>query len=643
MPFEVVDAWDRTIRLDLQNRAGADRTWSQAEMLVRNTGSGFRHGNLVSSFHEVLHRRLFGKPFHYNAEADDPDFIEQAEDFTVVAQSLARICDLKTHLFNMTADASWATTGWAEVGHPMDPWSNDIMRSVHSPNVDQKDMLPEGASQDEFEPVDPAEAQLLGLTPDNVLPFDPFQGPPPEYDSEPANPVPVFEAHFGYPWVAKVDPRLIIIPYGAKTNEDLDYRARVRFVTRAELKKLRNIDFGRSSGMLHGDMRTLFEVVEKKDPAMYPEMMALVEVYITRDRNNPQFNNWLLSYVYGEPKLVVFNHRNPYGGMIPLVPLRTNPIRGFHDTPLAREIADFADMFDMSVQGLMRDMRRSIAHKWLTSNAAGLKPEDAQHLMDDRFEGEIKVQDVNSVARLKETEIDHNRLMIMNYIKSLAQSTSGGNDMDRGQPISSISATQTRALLSSTGINIDSIRDGISKTAVELIMKITHLAGIYNQQGKGRKYSTGAKVVSMDRGTHDMTSSFLYCVEIVDAEETSIEERMAWSQFLGILMKDQAGFISSYFDRETLAKRTVKKWGETPMTLASRAAGREGQGRVPMDPQLQAAQSGNAGGPPGQPQQLGLQDMVEGQHPERMTGSRGVDPGGVNALSGMMKTGMRST
>jgi hypothetical protein len=616
-----------------------DPTWEKNYELVRNSGSGFRHGNLVSDFNRVLQSRLFSRPIDVVIRADDPDYVDQAEDAKVVASSITRIANLTSVLHEAVGASLWASTGWMEVGHPLDQWSNDMMRSVYAANVNQSEMLPQDPGmipQDEYVPISQEVIARHNIDVTNVLPFNPLEELP--SNTGPEEPAPVFNAELGYPWLVAVDPRLIVIPPMAKRPEDLDYICRLRFMTRKEIRRLRGHDVGERQATA-AEYKQLFEKVHGMSAALFPEMYMVAEIWIRRDRNNPEYNNFYLCYLFSDTSHVLSNGINPYGGMMPPIPVKTNKIKGYYDSTLADELSRFADMFDISIKAVYRKLKRLLNEKWLTANGAGLKPDDEKRLNSDEYRGSIKVNDVNAVQKLKEDMFDQHLLTYMNLIKGLAQTSAGASDIDRGSAVKDISAKQTQALLDATGINIQGMKSEIAVAAREAIMKLMHLVGLYNSRGRTRKYVYGSKIVTMERGTQDFTSSFIYDIGIEDSEDANSEKMLMWNQFLRTLMTDSGGVLIPYMDPEELAKHTVRVFGLDTNLLASQAAGRPGTGPIPSaDPQVQAMLSGGGGVSPGTPEGMTVSDLTNGQHPERMTGSRGVDL--TNAMVGMSRVGM---
>lgn len=634
MDKQVRDDWDVRIRADLSTRMLMfDSKWGKNNELIRNSGQGFRNGNLASEFTRMLQLRMLASDPQVTITPDDPDYATQAEEATIVASSVMRVAKLREALHKIAVNATWASAGWIEVGHPQDPWCLDVMRSSQSPGL-SVDGGEQG--QDYFRPVSVENLQAQGYDVTNVqaMPYDPFS----EIPGEKQDPAPMFDATFGYPYLEVVDPRLVVTNLQATDKEQLDYVCRLRFITRKELELVSGYQYPHSVG-IKTEYRDLFQITEGMDMNLFPEMILVANVWITRDRNNPEYNSYRLCYVLGEPESVVYEGYNQHGGMVGMIPLKLSVLKKYYDTTLADELSRYADLFDIGIKSLTRSFKRSLNSKYGVAQAAGLDPENEKKLKNDDYHGVIKMTDPNSLKVLEE-KFDQDLYQKMNWVKSLAQSVSGASDIDRGQAIKDITARQTQALLEATGINVEGMKDALSQTAADCVMKLMHLVGIYNHAGRGRKYKFGNEVVSMDRGTHDFTSSYIYDVRVQDSKLiVSNEERVVWLQLLKTLLVDTGSLFIPYLDIEHMVQSTVRRFGEGPEMLASRAAGRPGEGAGMFDPsQVDPAQLGNSqvfGGAPARP---GVTDIAYGQHRERDLGSQGV-PNLSNALVGLRRIG----
>jgi len=652
LAYDWVEAWDYRLRQDLDHLIrNVHPKWERAEEYVRNAGSGSKEGNLVAEFIKTLHARLLAKELNVHVESDNPEFSDHAERAEVVAQAVQRIADLIGALRDAATPATWASFGVLEVGHPIDPASHDPWMSYRNPNYDRDD----SGVADQWEEVPAEDLEMFGADPEKVLPFSEQQrlelehvlkgdalqdaGAPGDPAAPMEQPRPVFRPNVGYPWVQSVDPRLIIIPTNAKSSKKLSYVARLRFISRAELMTIQGYDAGPGSHV-NGHYRTLFDKTEEDGGLdLYPEMCLIAEVYIRRDRNNPQFNNWFFSYIFGEPGKVIRHGPNQHGGMSPLIFLKLDPLKNMHDLPLASELIKFADIYDMGVRSMMETLERSLNRKTLISNGAGMDDPEQKKYFDPKYRGPVKLQDINAIKEDEGPSYDIDLIRGMTFVKSLAQSNTGQSDIDRGTAIKEITARQTQALLDATGINIETMAAQMSKAAMEAVMKLMHLAGLFSMVGRDRKFQFGGRFTSMQRGNHDFTTSYIYDVSVEDNESAfTAEDRMMWVQFVRTLFSDSQGLMVPYFDREGLAKHTRRVFDAPMSLLASRSAGREGQGINPM------AEAGLEAGIPGslnpaldEGRANMLSDISEGQHPERSLGSRGFDVG--NAIRGGMKTG----
>lgn len=600
-----VDWWDELIRKDLANRATMNNELLLHERMVRNTGEGQRRGNLVKDWLGVLQSRLFAGTFNLDVTADDPSFKNNAEETEVLCQAIIRIVDLGSKVYDAVTDASWAGCGWLQVGHPLCPYQMDITRI---PTEDTP------AHPSDWEEVDPSMAKAFNLSPDNVPAFDIFNEPA-QFPTE-EGPSPVFDTASGVPYIERVDPRLIIHNREAATLDEMDYVARIHFMSIKEVKAVMGVDIDPSAYNISmvGD---LFRA-GGREPALYPTMLAIVEVWIKRDRENPEFNNWRLVYVLGRTDLVLKNHKNPMNGLIPLQHVRLSKVRKLQDTSICKEMADFTDMFDLGWQSIMRKLKRMLNEKYAVSNMNGMTADSKARLLDDNYRGFVEMRDPDAVKALTEQSWDAQFVMYLNYIQTQSKSPTGQSSLDGGQAIKDISARQTQALMDSTNISVESVKGVIEIDCIHLLMKLMRITGLYNYLGGGRSYSLGDKLVTVSSGTHDWTTSLLYGFELQDTKQHDSEKQLVWNQFLRTVT---TGPLLPYLDLEELTKTTLKRFGEAPTLLASRGANRPPQGIAGQTPILDNQ---------GQPVLGAGNDLMMGQHPERA--SEGLSL--ANSLSG---------
>jgi len=624
---EYLTWWDSRLRFDHASRDSAFRTWKRSNELVRNTGKGYRHGNLCSEFVRTLGLRMFEIDPTVRVTPQDPDYKNKANNAAIIASSVAQVADLKEQLFEAATAATWASHGWMEVGHPSDPWCLDVMRSNRSPGLHPSTVVGEqGTGMDRWEEV-PAPAD-----PSGVQAFNPFEAVPDTSSPFEEDPEPLFAADFGTPYLTAVDPRLVITPPNVKELAQCDYVARLRWLTVKELEHLVNYHYP-GVPAVKNEFRDLFAETEGDSIARYPTMLLVVQLYIIRDRNNPEYNGWTFCYPIGEPEKLIYKGPRKDGGMIPLIMLKLNRIKKLYDTTLAEELARYADIFDIGVKAMFRDINRMMNKKWKAPAQAGLDATNEKNLTDDNFTGVINASDPRSLDELVERRLDQSLFQGLNWVKGLAQSASGASDIDMGRAVKDISARQTQALMEATGINVEGMKSQIAKAAREAVMKLMHLVGIYNHLGDRQKYQFGNKFTVMNREMHDYTSSLLYIVEIADSKiEVTNEERMLWTQLLKLV--DSSPLFQPLVNPQTLLETTFRKYGEGPENLAS---------HTPVPPPMGQPVPPEMGGQPAIPGNVipfggsARNDAVYGQHPERELGSRGIDLS--NAMQGMARVG----
>lgn len=622
---EWVEHWHQIVTDTLRTRMMSyDRKWMEMKELVENSGSGLRKGNIASDFIKTLHSRLLRKDIVINVEADDPEYMQQGEHAEIVANSIARVAGLQSSIRKVITQATWASFGVLEVGHPIDPASFSVMHLFQTPNVEAPET-----------PVDVWEevpALPEGMQ-NEVMPFPTMgMGTTPGVEVEPE---PIFSPGVGYPWVEAVDPRLVIMPLTCQDSQKSPWVARLRFLTRGEMITILGYDPG-PDAVVSGEFSELFNnTSEDAGWETFPELCCIVELYIRRDRNSPTYNNWFLSFVLGHPDKVIWSTINPWGGMVPIIPVKLDALKPMFCTTLAEELQPFADAYHRGVNSVLRQLLDLLNEKHWVPTSAGLSEQEERKLYNPHYRGPIYANDPQGIKRVNEQTLDPDLLRTMTFVKSIAQSRSGQSDLDRGAAIKEITARQTQALLDATGISVESMGTMVGIGGRECVMKLMHLSGLFSTVGRSRKFHFGGRFASMDAGTHDWVNSMVYRVSVEDnAEEYSAEDRMMWVQFIRTLFSDSAGLIRGHFDGEQLARETLKVFNRSPALLASRSANRQPQGL--MEGQMQPGIQGNPQIGPGSPDS-NVVDMVQGQHSERQAGSRGIDMG--NLLRGQMALG----
>jgi hypothetical protein len=557
MPVEVVELWDKRIRMDLEARMTQyDDQWSHNSSLVRNSAGGFLKGNLVADFVGSLHSRLLQRDFAIEIKADDPDIVEAADNAEIVAGSVARIAGLKDAFSEALADATWASFGVVEFGHPLDPWSNDVMRSIRSPNV----RAPDADVMDEWDEVDPSEIESGGMDLSEIEGFDPFAKA--QVEEEVEVPDPIFNPSFGYPWAANVDPRLIVMPITTRNQRSMVYITRLRFMSKGELLKTQNVDIDSSYANAR-QHTTLFEQTESESDIslLGNDLFLIAETYIIRDRVNPNYNNWYMCHVLGHKEALIRSGPNPYGGMIPFSLVKLNKTKNMYDTSLAEEIRPFAEVYSTGVESISDSVLASLNRKTAIGDGAGIDDKELKKLESRRYKGVIKIRDVGQIKQIDENaKFDHDMVRGMLFIKSSAQARSGTSDLDQGQAVKDITASQVKALLDATGIQVLAMSDQINLASRESVIKLMHLVGMYSMANRGRKFYYGNRFASIDRGTHDFTSSMIYDVTVMDSnDEITNEERMTVIQMVRTLATNEQ--MSSQVNWRFLLTEVFKRFG----------------------------------------------------------------------------------
>ncbi|MAG68180.1 MAG: hypothetical protein CMK74_20280 [Pseudomonadales bacterium] len=628
MPLELIEYWDRRVLDDLRARRQKEILWRVNKALVFNNGAGFREGNLAADFTEAVTNRLIGRDFDVDVQADDPDYDEQARNAEVAANAVSRIAGFEDEVREAITHATWAPFGVLEVGHPLDRHSMDPLRGRITTGVSQLT----DAVQDEWVEVDPSALLPMGLDPEAIPALETNL----ENITTDTAPTPVFDPGFGYPWIEAIDPRYIVIPENSMRPSRLPYVARLRFLTAQEIKVMHGVDLSDSS--INSELQDLYQELESDGEwKHFPNMICVVDLYIRRDRNNPHFNSWYVSYVLGRPDIVILSGPNPFGGMIPFVFVRLKKRGKMYGTTLAEELSAVADSYHLALRGIKNDLKDMVNRTLLISNGTGISDDDESNIRNPNFRGTVRVNDVNGIKRLfSDTRFDNDLFRAAMFLKAAGQARVGSSDIDRGVPIKNITAKQTEAILDATGVNIDSMAGIVSEAASQAVHKLMHLVGLYSMSGRGRKFNYGPRVAAYSTGTHDFTTSLVYKIKIEPVEAASDnEEKLVWVQFVNLLQN--VPFITQLFDPLFIAKKLAKVFDISMRAIKPPPQGGAGSaspfGENPLSPQM----NGASGGAPGAPGIDGAREAVVGQHPERLTGSRGAST--ANALAGLRRTG----
>lgn len=620
LPDELIRSWDERIRLRFREMAPLRDVWTSDYDLVRNAESRQLRGNLAADFVRILTGRFFVKDMNVTVSSDDPDGAVEANKISMVAQSLQRIGGLQSALREATMASTWATYGWYEVGHPMDPCNLDPVRSFAAPRS-----TPSATYDDEWVPVPGTLADMITKEVGEVPEFDPTERTKINYESS-ITPI-IGNTDYGHSYAQPIDPRYMIFPIKNTGAQLMDWVARVRFLTPQELYALTGLRFEKKAAA-YSEMVDLFCLVEGQERIDYPDLICVIDMWIARDRNNPQFNNWHLCWVHGCPEYVIFDEPNPYKALTPIFRITPNPIKKATDPSIAAELAPYAEHYDLAMQKVELDLKEMLNEKWLAEDGAGMSDDDKKRYLNPNFKGVVKGH--AGGLQKKEVKFDRNILSMLTFYRSSAQQSTSTSDLDQGIAIKGITAAQTEALLTATGINVEDIRNQVESAGRQGLMAMMHLMGIFGVKNKVMRFAVDARTfVSLDIGTLNFTSSYLYDIRLQDSgPQSSNEELILWNQLLKLFNTPVGQQMVMKLDMEKLVRDTLSAYGR-PMSLML-------QGEQPSGiPQVEGGELP----PTGQAASMGLGSMVDGQHPEREIGSRGLNDSGGNALRGALKTG----
>ena len=613
-----VKSWDERIIKDLEYRINNfDRKWTANRDTIRNAERGQLNGNLVQEFVNAIQARLIVRNPTIKVRSDHPDYSGHATDLEVTANAITRIIDLRHHLMSATVTSTWSCTGWIEVGHTLDQHNFDPMRSVLYRSDNTADF---GETEDRWEPATEAEvAADLGPDIANVEHFDPFQ-PPPELEtaSEEAPPPP-FDPELGMPWLKEVSPFMVVVPKDTYKIADAEYITKLVLLSKQELKLITNINVKDVS--LRTKWKKITDMVPGADFIEEPVLIAVT--HIRRDRNNPQYANWYLVHLLGYHDVVIKSAPNPFGGLIPLVPIKTHKSRKIWDTTIVQDLQPYADWYSVGIESIGDRLYESLNQKLVVGAGASLDPEEVKKLLNPKYRGEVKAQgDPSQIKPYDGSGLNFEVVRFLELFNKLAQGASSMSDLDRGIPAKRITARQTEALLESTSLHTNAMRQLIGRAAREIVIKIMHLVGIFSLY-RSRRFTFGTQVATLEPGVNDFTTSYSYNIDVRDmAPPAGTEEQLVMVQFLRLLMMDP-----------TPERLLVRQWNWRELSEMIRI-------RFDMPPETLQEQDLQQLMPQGAPQgaqqggQTGEEAMGGLEHPERFAGDQGV-PDLANLTAGV--------
>lgn len=592
--------------------------WNKDDLLLRNSGSEMLDGgNLAADFIGTLSHRMFARPMQVHFASDNPDSDQSAQDLGIVAQSLLRTSMLKEEMETAYRDSKWATTGWLEVNHPMNPESMDFerRRDMQLAQRVQPSNLPT-----DWMPADHSAMMSAGIDPEDDFDVDPTFMPP-QQATEPAKPL--FAPLFGTPYVRRVDPRLMLFPpTNLRTMEQAWYIGRLHFMSPRELGRLfpDQLDGKSLPYNLAGTIKDIYQATcTQRHEMQFSQLVCVVEVYFQRCQLYPDLNGLRVIFLWQYPRIVLYAKRAPYGGMIPFVPIKAERLKAICDTSKAEELRSLSVAYNEIIQSIGDRAHDALNLKRLEGPGLGLTPTEGRKLDSPTYKGSVKVQNKNDFM-FYQVPFDQGLISALVFLRSQGQLAIGASDMDVGKAIKDITARQVETLNSATGANLDSEKDEVRKSAKQALLMLLQFAGLFSHMETGQSYTFEGRSVYLDKGRPDLITSALFEIQIEeDGEDLSADDRLVLSQFLRVIMGDPTGKLFMGLDPAKLLRLLLRKFGLSYNEVASQ-----------QPPQSQVVPSPVAGGGP-----PGLQS--EGQHPERQLGDRGLSV--ANALDGLRTTG----
>ena len=278
--------------------------------------------------------------------------------------------------------------------HNFDPMRSVLYRGGNSFNLEEE----RGEFKDDFVPIPEEVVQAeLGQEIEEVLPFDPFERPELEAATQPEEAPPPFDPELGMPWLNEVNPFLVIIPKNNYKFSEIDYVSKLVLISREELKLVTNVDVDN----VHVSRKYQGIVDEISGSEHIDNPVLICVTHIRRDRNDPKYTNWYLVHVLGHPDVVIKSDVNPFGGLIPLVPIQISPTKNVWDTSMVDDIKPYAEWYSAGVEAIGDRLYESLNQKVLTGAGAGMEAEEIRKLLNSKYSGEVKVSGDPSTIKLR--------------------------------------------------------------------------------------------------------------------------------------------------------------------------------------------------------------------------------------------------
>jgi hypothetical protein len=541
--------WEERIRGDLDARISQyDSVWKSRRQVIDHSlkeGKAL-NGNLVAEYIEFFYTRVIAGNPRIKLKADDAKWIDEVTQEEIVANAALRMVDFKEVSRKGIMDSTYGI-GWFWISDPaaeflVDP---DHHPRMHSNAIQQPDML-----NSEWEEVSPAE--LAGLNIDSISPFDEnskaldsFSAEKQLVGKQSSAPIPVWnDMDVGFPILEAVDPTHIVTPLDQSDFKKLDYVARLRLLTRAELDVIRETPIAEKNGTtwLQTCPSAYTDIFPEKQGPFFAQqdLYLVVELFVRRDRIDPNYNNWYAVWVMGcnnwGDNIVIRNRPNPYGGMIPAEPIVSQKTGSklYSNTVFDRVLYP-AELYSLLLKSIERDIKESINKKVLVDDRAqGMSKESGQKICNPSYSGTIKVPNADGVKPLDFPVFDYNKQLLLNMLRNLAQRATKTSDIDQGTAVKKVTARQTEELVQATDAVYETVRQIISDAGARIMKKIIYVLKLLH--GESRNYTFGSKSIKWSPAEQDFSFTPVYNLSIEDIGPSAGEQKLlVLLQFLRVL------------------------------------------------------------------------------------------------------------
>lgn len=542
-PFNF-ELWEERVLGDLNSRIQQyDAVWRSRRQVIDHSIKDRKalNGNLVAEYIEFFYTRVIAGNPRIKLKADDAKWIDEVAQEEIVANAALRLVDFKEVSRRGVMDSTYAI-GWFWIS---DPAAEFLVDPDHHPRMHSNSISAPEMQNPEWEEVPPEE--LAGLKVDSISPFDEsasaLDGLSMERPSgEKKSPTPVWnDMDIGFPILESVDPMMIVTPLDQSDFKKLDYVARLRLMTRAELDVVRETPIKDNTWLQSCPANYTDLFPEKTGPFFAQEDMYLVvELWVRRDRIDPNYNNWFASWVVGcsqyNDSVVVRNRPNPYGGMIPCEPIVSQKTGSklYSNTVFDRVLYP-AELYSLLLKAIERDIKEAVNKKVLIDErATGLSKESAQKMVNPAYSGTIMVPNVDAVKPLDTMTFDYNKQLLLNMLRGLAQRATKTSDIDQGTAVKKVTARQTEELVQATDAVYETVRQIVSDAGSRIMKKVIYVLKLLH--GESRSYTFGAKSIKWSPSEQDFSFTPVYDLKIEDIGPSAGEQKLlVLLQFLRVL------------------------------------------------------------------------------------------------------------